>query len=222
MLRLLSRSSTLCLKRTQVLPSIYSIRNHTCLLASWQNKDTSGSCQRLPYRAELNFASQRTFCSADNGNENDPQTPPVKEGFQEVYSIPEKFLAACRRIQFMKMVSLSVTTLSTSLAVLDPSTAVYASLFGLGGVSIAFVVMGNYVQNLACKLYINSNTNEVKISSLSFFGRRKDSIVDIDQVSTTMNNTETKLYMSPNNKGKFLIHVGAFTRAQRDEFDKYF
>lgn len=191
-----------------------------CLFPPAQSILLSEPCSRLTSPAEHRLANSRTFCN-DNKKEDLQQGTAGHGEFKEVFSIPDKFLSVGRRIQLMKLLSLSVTTVSFGLGVTEPTTAVYASLFGLSGVTIAFIVMGNYVQSLACKMYLNPDKNQLKISSLNFFGRRKDTVEDIDKVLTELNGEETKIYMKASNK-KFLIHVGAFSPAQKAEFDKYF
>lgn len=158
-------------------------------------------------------------------NENSSQAKKEKAAFREIFTVPTNFISVCRRIQYMKLVTFTLLPFSYLLAYMDPDPATYVSVGGFTIVSLAFFAMGKYVQRVGYKLYVCDITEQVKIASMNFRGKRKDHVTDIDNVTTTANKSQTKLVLTVNEKNmknKYFVYLNMCRKEQRNEVDKYF
>lgn len=144
--------------------------------------------------------------------------------FREIFTVPNVLISTCRRIQFLKLTAMAVTSVGFIFLLADSSSPplAYASLFGLSFISVIFFVMGKYAQSVVCKLYVNDHINQAKISHLNFIGRRHDRYIDLDQVSTEANKNETRVNLKIGQKEVYIVHINACNKEQKREFEKYF
>lgn len=166
----------------------------------------------------------RMYCSQQRGRKIDKvfDTEADLNGpFRVVYSYPNLFVA--RLLQWMKIGIIGITPIwILTFLVLSGrvGTTFVASVTFIMG-SLISLECGSFVRRIACRVAVNDETNQVRISHLNFIGKRRDVIVDLDQVKTESTQTKTRIFLKANEE-KFLLFMNLTTPAQREELKHYF
>ena len=124
-----------------------------------------------------------TSCNLRNVN-----SEKAGENFLMIYRFP--YVVPAKVICRLKLYQTGIVSISTAVSIFC-GYDVFVPLV-VGSVSLVMLgVMGEFFRKLIGAVYLNSHTNQVKISHLDFFGNRKDIFETIDNIVPISSTNET-------------------------------